>query len=78
MQFESLSKPSCSQRVLTNVVTDNWQVNLFQDDLVLPCRAKLVLSPSGGKTGASIKSFIRLWQADTVKVHIKVKIGFQE
>merc|ERR1719461_647560 len=80
MEFVSPSKSRGLQFGFTLLMTDNRQVNFFEDNLVFPSRAKFVLTPAGGETCGTIEHFIWLWKADGVdmtsqsKVVVKVAI----
>merc|ERR1719153_540090 len=68
MELVLLSKPGGPQLVLALIVAHHWEVNLLEDNLVLSCRSKLVLTPPCSKTGCSIKEFISLRKTDSVNM----------
>ena len=74
MEFVSPSKSCGLQFGLALLMTDNRQVNFFEDNLVFPSRAKFVLTPTSGETCGTIEHFIWFWKADGVDMTSQNKV----
>merc|ERR1712242_334741 len=55
-------------------MTDNWQVDLLENNLVISSSSELVLSPPCGKACLEIKELLWLGKADSIDVGLKVKV----
>merc|ERR1712032_467591 len=74
VKLESLAKPGGSERGLALVMANNWQVDLLENNLVISCSSKLVLSPPGGKAALSVEKLFWLRKTDSVNVSLEIKV----
>merc|ERR1719300_456470 len=74
VKLESFAESGGSEGSLALVMANNWQVDLLENNLVISCSSKFVLSPPCGKAGLSIKQLFWLRKTYCVNVGLEIKV----